>query len=42
MDLGPRADYLQELVMSDEYDGYVVNRLDSSSFGTVDDILTYL
>jgi hypothetical protein len=39
MDLGPRADYLQELVMSDEYDGYVTNRLDSSSFGTVDDIL---
>ena len=39
MDLGPRADYLQELVMSDEYDGYVVNRLDSSSYGTVDDIL---
>ena len=39
MDLGPRADYLQELVMSDEYDGYVANRLDSSSFGTVDDIL---
>jgi len=39
MDLGPRADFLQELVMSDEYDGYVVNRLDSSSFGTVDDIL---
>lgn len=39
MDLGPRAEFLQELVMSDEYDGYVVNRLDSSSFGTVDDIL---
>lgn len=39
MDLGPRADFLQELVMSDEYDGYVVNRLDSSTFGTVDDIL---
>ena len=39
MDLGPRVDFLQELVMSDEYDGYVVNRLDSSSFGTVDDIL---
>ena len=39
MDLGPRTDFLQELVMSDEYDGYVVNRLDSSSFGTVDDIL---
>jgi hypothetical protein len=39
MDLGPRTDYIQELVMSDDYDGYVVNRLDSSSFGTVDDIL---
>jgi hypothetical protein len=39
MDLGPRTDYLQELVMSDEYDGYVVNKLESSSFGTVDDIL---
>ena len=39
MDLGPRADFLQELVMSDDYDGYVVNKLDSSSFGTVDDIL---
>ena len=39
MDLGPRADFLQELVMSDEYDGYVVNKLDSSSFGTVDDLL---
>ena len=39
MDLGPRADYIQELVMSDEYDGYVVNKLDTSSYGTVDDIL---
>jgi hypothetical protein len=39
MDLGPRADYIQELVMSDEYDGYIANRLDSSSYGTVDDIL---
>jgi hypothetical protein len=25
--------------MSDEYDGYVVNKLESSSYGTVDDIL---
>lgn len=39
MDLGPRADYIQELVMSDDYDGYVVNRLDTSSFGSVDNIL---
>jgi hypothetical protein len=39
MDLGPRTDFLQELVMSDEYDGYVVNKLESTSFGVVDDIL---
>jgi len=39
IDLGPRSNYLQELVMSDEYDGYVVNKLESSSYGTVDDIL---
>ena len=39
MDLGPRADYIQELVMSDDYDGYVVNKLETSSYGTVDDIL---
>jgi len=39
MDLGPRADYIQELVMSDEYDGYIANKLDTSSYGTVDDIL---
>jgi len=39
MDLGPRTDYLQELVMSDDYDGYVVNKLETSSYGTVDDIL---
>lgn len=39
MDLGPRTDYIQELVMSDAYDGYVINKLDSTSFGTVDDIL---
>jgi hypothetical protein len=39
IDLGPRSDYMQELVMSDEYDGYVANKLDSSSYGVVDDIL---
>ena len=39
IDLGPRADYIQEIVMSDDYDGYVVNKLDTSSFGTVDEIL---
>lgn len=39
IDLGPRSSFIQELVMSDEYDGYVVNRLESSTFGNVDDIL---
>ena len=39
MDLGPRSEYIQELVMSDEYDGYVVNRLDSTTFSHVDEIL---
>jgi hypothetical protein len=39
MDLGPRADFLQELVMSDEYDGYLVNKLTSSTYSHVDEIL---
>jgi len=39
MDLGPRADFLQELVMSDEYDGYLVNKLASSTYSHVDEIL---
>jgi len=39
MDLGPRTYYIQELVMSDDYDGYVVNKLNTSSYGPVDDIL---
>ena len=39
MDLGPRSYFLQELVMSDEYDGYIVNKLNSSSFSHVDEIL---
>jgi hypothetical protein len=39
MDLGPRSFYLQELIMSDDYDGYVVNRLNETSFTDVEDIL---
>jgi len=39
MDLGPRSYFLQELVMSDEYDGYIVNKLNSSTFSHVDEIL---
>ena len=39
IDLGPRNNFIQELVMSDEYDGYVVNKMEPTTFGNVDDIL---
>jgi hypothetical protein len=39
IDLGPRSYFLQEIVMSDEYDGYIVNKLNSSTFSHVDEIL---
>jgi hypothetical protein len=39
MDLGPRSYFLQEIIMSDEYDGYIANKLNSSSFSHVDEIL---
>jgi len=38
IDLGPRSDYIQELVYSDDYDGYVVNKLNTTSFGNVLDM----
>ena len=39
LDLGPRTDYLQEIVMSDEYDGYVMNKLQSTTFSDVSELL---
>ena len=39
MDLGPVNAFIQEIVMSDDYDGYVVNKLDTSSYGDVEDLL---
>jgi hypothetical protein len=42
MDLGPRNDYLQELVFSDGYDGYVMNRLSSTSYQDVSELLNLL
>jgi hypothetical protein len=39
MDLGPRSEYIQELVMSDEFDGYVVNQLKGTTYTDVSDIL---
>jgi hypothetical protein len=42
LDLGPRSQFLQELVFSDEFDGYVVNRMDDSSYSDVSEILNLL
>lgn len=42
VDLGPRDIYLQELVMSDDYDGYVVNKLNSTTYNDVEDIFNLL
>ena len=39
IDLGPRTFYLQELVMSDDYDGYVANRLNDTTYTDTDEIL---
>jgi len=39
MDLGPRNYYQQELVMSDDYDGYVVNKLVNTTFSDVSELL---
>jgi hypothetical protein len=42
MDLGPKVPYLQEIVFSDDYDGYIVDKLDSTSFKNVSDILNVM
>jgi hypothetical protein len=39
MDLGPVNNYQQELVMSDDYDGYVVNKLVNTTFSDVSELL---
>ena len=39
MDLGPKNLYVQELVMSDKYDGYVVNKVPTTTYGDVEEIL---
>ena len=39
MDLGPRNTYMEEIVMSDDFDGYVMNKLDSTTYGDVSEIL---
>jgi hypothetical protein len=42
MDLGPRTDYIQEITFSDEYDGYVMNQIKSTSFQDVSELLNLL
>ena len=39
LDMGPRTNYLQELVMSDDFDGYVVNKMGPTTFTDISDIL---
>jgi hypothetical protein len=42
LDLGPKVSYLQEIVFNDDYDGYIVDQLDATSFKDVTDILNIL
>ena len=39
LDMGPRTQYQQELVFNDSYDGYVMNRLNSTTYQDPGDIL---
>jgi hypothetical protein len=41
MDLGPRSKYLQEIIMSDDLDGYNITNLNSSSFSDVAPLLNF-
>lgn len=41
MDLGPRSSYMQEISFSDNYDGYVLNKLNSTTFNDVSELLNY-
>jgi hypothetical protein len=39
LDLGPKAYFIQELVNNDDYDGYIVSKVKSSSYNNVSEIL---
>ena len=39
LDLGPKNDYLQEIAYNDDYDGYVIQKLPSTTFNDVTDLL---
>jgi len=39
LDLGPKSDFIQELVYNDDYDGYIVSKVKSTSFQGINDVL---
>ena len=39
LDLGPKSDFIQELVYNDDYDGYIVDKVKSTSFQAISNIL---
>ena len=39
LDMGPRTQYLQELIMSDDFDGYVVNKMGPTTYTDISEIL---
>jgi hypothetical protein len=39
LDMGPKASFIQELVYSDEYDGYIVDRIPSTTYQDTTDLL---
>ena len=42
IDLGPRSQYTQELVFSNEFDGYIMNRMKDTSFQDVSELLNLM
>ena len=41
IDLGPRNDYLNQITYSSDYDGYLMDRLNSTTFGDTSELLNY-
>lgn len=42
MDLGPRDSYMQELSLTDNYNGYIVDKVKTSTFNDISEILNLL
>ncbi|CAB4129641.1 hypothetical protein UFOVP117_52 [uncultured Caudovirales phage] len=39
LDLGPKSNFIQELVYNDDYDGYIVDKVKSTSYQGINDVL---